>query len=123
MFSEFGKYLRTLRINNGEMLKDMANKLEVSSAFLSAIENGKKSIPNDWYDKIVNIYNLADNESKKLKQAIDNSVISTKLNFSNNSPKNIGIALQFARRFNEKSISDETFDSIMKLLKKDKEDS
>ena len=123
MFSEFGKYLRTLRINNGEMLKDMANKLDVSSAFLSAIENGKKSIPNDWYNKIINIYNLTDDESKKLKQVIDNSVISAKLNFSNNNPKNIGIALQFARRFNEKSISDETFDSIMKLLKKDKEDS
>ena len=37
MFSEFGKYLRTLRINNGELLKDMANNLQVSSAFLSAV--------------------------------------------------------------------------------------
>lgn len=122
MFSEFGKYLRTLRINNGELLKDMANNLQVSSAFLSAVETGKKSIPTDWHTKIVSLYKLSNSESKKLQQSIDNSVLSAKLNFTNANSKSIGVALQFARKFNEKSISDKTLDDIMKLLKKDKED-
>lgn len=122
MFSEFGKYLRTTRLNNGEMLKDMATKLEVSSAFLSAVETGKKAIPSNWHEIIVSKYNLNQDESRKLQTAIDNSVASAKLNLLNSKSKNVCVALQFARKFNEKSISDKTFDDILKLLKRDKED-
>ena len=33
------------RIQHGELLKDMADKLDVAPAYLSAIENGKR-VPN-----------------------------------------------------------------------------
>lgn len=39
MVTAFGKFLRILR----EILKDMAEKLNVTSSFLSAVENGKKN--------------------------------------------------------------------------------
>ena len=42
MITAFGKFLRILRMDNGEILKTMAEKLEVTSSFLSAVENGKK---------------------------------------------------------------------------------
>ena len=43
--TKFGEYARDLRIDRGENLKEMAKNLGVSSAFLSAVENGKKQVP------------------------------------------------------------------------------
>ena len=45
MAIKLGKFFRKLRIENGEVLYDMAMKLEVSSSFLSRVENGKKRPP------------------------------------------------------------------------------
>jgi transcriptional regulator with XRE-family HTH domain len=45
MLTQLGIFLRKLRLDRGEILKDMAIKLNVSSSFLSAVENGKKRIP------------------------------------------------------------------------------
>ena len=42
MATTLGVFLRKLRLANDEILKDMAKNLGVSSAFLSAVENGKK---------------------------------------------------------------------------------
>ena len=42
MLTSLGRFLRKLRIDRGEILKNMAEKLEVTSSFLSAVENGKK---------------------------------------------------------------------------------
>ena len=45
MLTSIGKFFRKLRIDEGEILKDMAEKLGVSVSFLSAVENGKKRMP------------------------------------------------------------------------------
>ena len=50
MLTSIGRFLRKLRIENGEILKDMAEALGVSSAFLSAVENGKKKMPESWIE-------------------------------------------------------------------------
>ena len=63
MLTRVGIFLRKLRLDSGEIMKDMATKLDVSSSFLSAVENGKKKMPESWYDTIVNLYNL-DKENK-----------------------------------------------------------
>ena len=42
MLSEFGKFSRKLRIDRDELLIDMAKKLGVKPAFLSAVEFGNK---------------------------------------------------------------------------------
>ena len=44
MLTNFGKALRKLRIDNNELLKDMALKLEVTVSYLSAVENGKRDV-------------------------------------------------------------------------------
>lgn len=38
----FGKFMRHLRLDKGLMLKESAEKLGVTSAYLSALEHGKK---------------------------------------------------------------------------------
>ena len=48
MLTNFGKFCRKLRIDKGELLYDMAQRLKVSSAFLSKVENGKAKPPEEW---------------------------------------------------------------------------
>ena len=43
MLTALGRFLRKIRIDRNELLKDMADKLEVSASFLSAVENGKRA--------------------------------------------------------------------------------
>ena len=47
-----GRFLRKLRIDYCEVLYDMAQKLGCSSAFISAIELGKRPIPTEYVTKI-----------------------------------------------------------------------
>ena len=58
--TEFGKFIRKFRLDHDERLFDMAQKLQVSSAFLSSVETGKKSIPQKMLDKIKTVYNMSD---------------------------------------------------------------
>lgn len=55
MLTEFGKTLRKIRIDKGMLLKDMADGLQVSSAYLSGVETGKKSIPDDLVNRIASL--------------------------------------------------------------------
>ena len=41
MLTEFGKVMRIIRINSNESMRDMAAKIGMSAAYLSAIETGK----------------------------------------------------------------------------------
>jgi len=58
MLTPFGKALRKLRLDLDISLKDMAEKLNVSSSFLSAVETGKKKIPQNFLEKIITNYKL-----------------------------------------------------------------
>ena len=55
-YTSFGEFMRVLRVKNHEVMGDVAKILEVKVPFLSAVENGKKNVPNEWIDKIVNHY-------------------------------------------------------------------
>lgn len=58
MITKLGVFLRKLRIDNNEIMKDMSLVLNVSSSFLSAVENGKKPMPPSWPILIKENYNL-----------------------------------------------------------------
>ena len=70
MITRFGKFLRKLRIDNDETMIDMAEKLKVSSAFLSKVERGKKIPPSTWYYYLLHNYNLNDTQLKELDKLI-----------------------------------------------------
>lgn len=52
MLTEFGKTIRKARIDINETLKSMANNLGFSSAYLGAIEMGRKPISTNLIKKI-----------------------------------------------------------------------
>lgn len=54
--TEFGKAVRKARIDTNETLITMANSLETSPAFLSAMETGSKKIAAKWVGLITNFF-------------------------------------------------------------------
>ena len=67
--SEYGEFLKHLRIDKREMLKNMADKLGIKSSYLSAIESGNRDIPPNLTELICSTYDLSDDDCKKLHEA------------------------------------------------------
>lgn len=116
MKTKIADELRKLRLESGENLKVMAEKLGVSSAFLSAIENGKKNMPESVLCKMQDIYSLSDARVESFRTAALESQKSISLNLENASDNNRELAVCFARQF--KDIDDETNKKIMDLLRR-----
>ena len=119
MATVFGEALRKIRINRDELLMDMAKKLEITSAYLSSIENGKRGIPQDMSKKIIKLYNLDADESKNLFTAEDESRKKVEFDFTNSDPSKKNIVLALARSFDE--LSDEQLQEIRNILDKRKD--
>lgn len=115
MITSVGRFLRKLRIDNGEILRDMAEKLNVSSAFLSAVENGKKKVPEAWLSKLQELYSLTSERMEDLKTAIVESSDTVELNIRNASDANRQLAVSFARQFD--TIDAETAKKLFDILK------
>lgn len=73
MLSPIGKALRHLRLETDERLMDMAERLGVTSSFLSAVEMGRKVPPRDLADKVVSIYQLSPLSANNIKSAVSAS--------------------------------------------------
>lgn len=99
MITSFGKFCRKLRIDSGEILKDMASKLGVTSSYLSAVENGKRKIPEDWAEKISELYDLKQEEIKQLELAIMDSQNTFTINTESFDEEDKSLLLAFAREF------------------------
>ena len=115
MVSPYGKELRKMRIDRSELLVTMAQKLDLSPAYLSAIENSTRSIPATLTEEIAKVYGLSEQELQALKKAEAESAKSIEIKLDNN----FGVAgrqtaLMFARSFN--NISDADFERIKKIL-------
>lgn len=115
-YTSFGEYVRILRIRNHEIMRDMAKMLNVSTAFLSAVENGKKNVPDEWIDMIADHYHLTNAEREELATTAEESRIQYKIVTTNAGVPQRRAAMQFARSFDE--IDDETAEKIMELLTK-----
>lgn len=69
----FGKLLREFRIQKSMLLYDMAKTIGVSSAFLSKCENGKVKIPEEWVEKLPELYSDLDKELLRCAIGVSNS--------------------------------------------------
>lgn|GEM_PF-122363 len=115
MITEFGKVLRKLRIDRGEILKNMADKLEMTSSYLSAIECGKRNIPSDFIEKLASLYELDESQIAELNSAKDESLNSIEICIEGKNASQRDLALQFASKFND---IDEDFAKQMLSLQK-----
>ena len=116
MLTSFGKILRKIRIDHNEFLKDMADKLDVTVSYLSAIEHGKREVPNGWVNEIGELYNLSKQEINELDTALYESKKELFFNLSNLNDSKRKVAIAFAREFDD--FSDEQISDMLNILKK-----
>lgn len=100
MLTSFGKFCRKLRIDRGELLLDMANKLGVSAAFLSSVENGKKKPPVAWEGILIKLYDMDEKMINELHDCFfeARNIDSIDITSYNKSEKEMMLA--FARKIN-----------------------
>lgn len=114
MRTSIGDYLRKLREANNETLRKMAENLNISSAFLSAIENGKKKMPDNICEQLISHYNLTKEEQDALKYAALESAGAIKIDLNSMNPEERKLALTFARKF--KTLSESESSEILRIL-------
>lgn len=113
-YTEFGEFFRVLRIKKHEVLADASAFLGVSCAFISAVECGKKRIPDNWAELIANHYKLNNDEKQSLIDSIDKSRNIVNINIESSTPQKKMLALQFQRSFHD--IDEKSLNEIKEIL-------
>lgn len=117
MLTPFGKAVRKLRIDRDISLRQMADGVFKSAAYLSSIETGKRALTDNVRDDIIQFFNLNDEDAGKLKRKADmtNDSVNIKLSSLNNSSSEV--ALVFARKVD--TLSNEKIKELMRILNDD----
>nr|DAJ65092.1 MAG TPA: putative HTH-type transcriptional regulator [Caudoviricetes sp.] len=113
--NKFGLFCRKLRLDNRELLLDMASKLGVSSAFLSKVENGKSKPPADWESRLINLYSLDNRQRQELNEAFFEALNYKSIDIQNYSDENRDLVLTFARSLDKIDIDKR--EKILNILK------
>lgn len=96
--TDFGKFIRKYRIDKGLVLKQMADALGVSSAFLSGVETGSKPLPINIEKKIATLFPFTNEEKQCLYQSADKTRKQVTIPIPENSLDQ-GIVGAFCRNF------------------------
>lgn len=114
MRTPFGKYMRIQRALHDEVQTDTARLLGVSSAFLSAVENGKKQMPDHWLSVLADHYRLSDPERLELERMASISKTFCKIDTSHASIIKRQAAWSFSAAFD--TMSDATAAEIIQFI-------
>ena len=106
MLTNFGRFCRKLRIDNGELLYDMAQRLHVSSAFLSKVENGKSKPLEEWKAAIASLYELTSEQINELNNCIDEARAKSVIDISSLRSDDKDMMFAFARKLDSMDESD-----------------
>lgn len=67
--SEYTKFVRKLRVDNDEYLVQFSRRVERSISYLSKIETGKRMVPMDLVNRIMDAYKLDVKDRVAIKNA------------------------------------------------------
>ncbi len=116
-YTRYGEFIRILRVKHHEVMGDLAKVLNTTLPFMSAVENGKKNVPSEWPELLIEHYSLGDSEIAELYQSIEESKTQMKINLISASNAQRKLAVQFQRSF--ENLDENTAAEIMKLLNKE----
>lgn len=107
-------FLKKLRSDNNEVMSDMAEKLGVTTSFLSAVELGKKNPPDSWYSKIDKSYSMCLNQRYELIMALALSERFSKIDLTDLSYEKKSLVWHF--RENLKDMNSEDVEILFAVL-------
>ncbi len=101
MKETFGEYIRTLRSENGLTLTQLAAQLDMDSANLSKVENGKRDFDEKRLEKLADTFNL---KLEKLKAEFYSDMIAKKIYQTNCSSDTLILAEQKVKYLKQKNL-------------------
>ena len=104
-----GAKLRALREERGVSLKDMAKALRVSSAYLSALEHGRRGKPT-WIllQRIITFFNVIWDEAEDLQRLAELSDPKVSIDTAGLAPEATELANRLAKDISRLSVEDLT---------------
>ena len=113
----FGKRVRELREQRGLNQKQLAEALHVSSAYLSALEHGRRSPPTfQFVQKVIGVFNIICDEAEELQQLAALSNPRVTIDTSGLDPAATELANLLARRIGE--LDQQTLETMKIQLQK-----
>lgn len=116
--TEFGDRMRALRAEKGVSQADMAEALDVSAAYLSALEHGKKGAPS-WplTQKIIHYFGLIWDEAEQLQTLAQLSRRRSTIDTAGLDAKASKVANLMAKRIGH--LSDDELNRLLEILDPD----
>ncbi len=117
----FGKKIRLLRKNKGISQKQMAADLELSPAYLSALEHGHRGQPT-WalVQQVISYFNLIWDDAEEIEQLARLSHPRITVDSSGLSPETVAMVNQMARKI--RHLSPTQIAAIAEILNKQDDD-
>ena len=110
--TEYGKYLKKLRIDKDKTLAAMAKDMGIAPSYLSAIESGERVIPVDFTEKVSEKYSLNEAAKDELREPRNAVQLDFKKSGSTEEQKNL--AILFAQKY--AGLSAEQIEKIRAVL-------
>ena len=103
----WGQAVRKLRIDRNQTLKEMADAMKVTPAFLSAVETGRKGVPEDLVVKVIRYFRLTGEDAAQLRRLAVRNVQRVQIDTRKATGEQRELAAAFARRLAHLSEADE----------------
>ena len=116
MLTEFGKAVRKLRIDLSLTLRDMAEELGVSPAYLSGVETGRKNVGENLVKGVIQFFARKGVDAEHLIEAAQRSRKEVRLRMSKAREDQQDLAVALARRFEGEGLSRDEVKEIMTTL-------
>lgn len=114
MATEFGSTVQRLRQLAGMTLFEVAQKMNISTAFLSAVENGRKRVPDDFVQKLGQAMPQAKAQADELESLASQARGQVIVQLPKATAQDADLATVLARKFN--SLSDTQKKRIRAIL-------
>jgi transcriptional regulator with XRE-family HTH domain len=99
MTTQLGKELKKLRIDLGVTLMGLSQIVELSPAFLSAIETGRKRVPDNFLDTLAAKIPAVARERQRYEVLVNQARNEVRMPLDTANYQDAMLATEFARRF------------------------
>lgn len=111
----FGKVVRQLRIEAEVRMVTMAEDMDVSVSYLSAVETGRRKLTDEFVEKVANYFRSKNLDVSQIYTAAEQTKEEVIIDIRNSDDTGREVVAAFARRF--PTFSDEEKENFLKLLK------
>ena len=112
----FGQRIRDLRTQRGVTLKEMAQALQISSAYLSALEHGRRGRPSRvLVHQVCAFFNIIWDEAEELQQLARISHPKVSVDTSGLNPEATELANLISQKI--RKLPTDKIESLLKILK------